>query len=62
MTTTVLMIAAFAVNEFENRVNALVEYRNKRYAVSCITSKNVNADYKYEIYTNSIVYLESGVK
>ena len=55
------MTSAFVVNEFENRVNALVSYRNKRYAVSCLTSKQVNADNKYTIYTKSIVYLEKGV-
>ncbi|MEG1693459.1 MAG: hypothetical protein RR312_08725 [Bacteroidales bacterium] len=59
---TILIIKASSINNYENRVNALVSYRNKNYAVSCTTAVNVNKSYEYTIYTRAIKYLEIGVK
>ena len=53
---------AFAVNEFENRVNAFVKYKGKSYAVSATVPKEVNSDGSgYAIYAKEIKYLNSDV-
>lgn len=51
---------AFAINEFENRVNAFVKYKGKSYAVSATVPKEVNGDGTgYAIYAKEINYLNS---
>lgn len=51
---------AFAINEFENKVNAFVKYKGKSYAVSATVPKEVNSDGTgYTIYAKEINYLNS---
>ena len=52
---------AFAVNEFENRVNAFVKYNGKSYAVTTVVPKEIKGD-SYGIYAKEIQYLNSDVK
>lgn len=52
---------AFAVNEFENRVNAFVKYNGKSYAVTTVVPKEIKGN-AYGIYAKEIQYLNSDVK
>lgn len=54
-------IKAFAIDEFQNRVNAFVKYKGKSYAVSIITPREANKE-GYTIHAKELKYLTSGVK